>query len=434
MRMEENKILFTTEATITFDEYVRFSNRICRFANAVSYILWIGIAGLLCVMSVRSGRYMGALLIAGTCAVKIASSPAVRKAKQKEAFADQESAGNCYLVYDFYEDGFVMTCNMIAGELVRYCDLLDIIETKTNFYMLYESRDGCILIKNNCSPELIRFLHNIKEDPKGPLYKEGVKATLKYAEEPVPELAERYGLPYEIINWDTPPDEVVNRYKEALRLAPVNGYPVIFENDERVLAVLEALDEEIDRESLLQGRMPDGTALPDGKRLLREWYRYQNEGEEGEEYASDRKLIRGTGCPEDTFIATEICFRMLKNDDLIMLKIPVDEPWKVLAYMPVYNEEYSGQYCPDLSKIVAVGKYWYERYRAVPAVFGCNMLEFFAEDAWITENDAWELAEEQTSFCDHVLEIGTESESLGELADDLMKTRTWFFMWDQGGE
>lgn len=432
--MEENKILFTTEATITFDEYVRCSNRICRFANVLSYILWIGIAGFLCILAIRSGRYRTAFLIAGSCAIKVASSPAVKKAKLKEAFTEEESAGNCYLVYDFYEDGYVMTCNMIANDLVRYCDLWSIVETKTNFYLLYEPRNGCILIKEKCSPELIRFLHNIKEDPHGPLYKEGVKATLKYAEEPVPELAGRYGFPYEIINWNTPPDEVVNRYKEALRLAPVNGYPVIFENDERVLAVLEALDEEIDRESLLQERMPDGTPLPDGKKLLREWYRYENDGEELGEHDFDRELIRGNGSPEDTFIATEVCFRVLKNDDLIMLKIPVDAPWKVLAYMPVYNEDYNGQYCPDISEIMAVGKYWYEKYRAVPAVVGCNILEFLAEDIRITESDAWELAEEQMTFCDRALEIDTESESLGELADDLMKTRTWYFMWDQGEE
>ena len=428
---EEKEVLFTTEATVTFDEYARFSNRVCRFSNALSYILWIGIAGFLCVMALRSGKYPAALLIAASCAAKVSRGPAVKKAKLKEAFAEQESAGNCYLVYDFYEDGYVMTCNMVPNELVRYCDLWNIIETKTNFYMMYEPRDGCLLIKEKCSPELIRFLHNLRNDPNGPLFNEGVKATLKYAEEepePVPELAGRYGFSYEIINWDTPPDEVVRRYKEALRLAPVNGYPLIFENDKSVLAVLEMLDGELDREALLQQRLPDGTPLPDGKELLREWYRDQTGGWEIGDYDPDRERIRGSGSPEDTFAATEVFFRVMKNDDLIMLKIPVDAPWKVLAYMPVYNGEYEGE-CPAIPDIMAVGKYWYEKYRAVPAVAGCNILEFLAEDIRITENDAWELAREQITFCGHVLEL-TESEMTGELVDDLMKTRTWYFMWE----
>lgn len=181
--MEEQEILFTTEATITFEEYVRFSNRASRFANILSYILWIGVTGVICALAVSSGRYRYALMIAAACAVKVARSPAVRKEKQQKAFADKESTGNCYVVYDFYEDGFVMTCNMIAGEKARYYDMWSIIETETNFYILYEPRDGCIIIKENCSPELIRFLRRIKDDPDGPLYNEGVKATVDFGEE-----------------------------------------------------------------------------------------------------------------------------------------------------------------------------------------------------------------------------------------------------------
>lgn len=428
MQGEEREILFTTEATITFDEYVRFSNRCARFSNILSYILWIGIAGFLCFIAISSGKYRVAFTIALVCATKVARSPAVKKAKLREAFAEEDSTGNSYVLYDFYEDGFVMTCDMVEGELIRYCDLWGIIETKTNFYILHGHRNGCIIIKANCSPELIRFLHNIKEDPKGPLYKEGMKATI---EDLTPELAKRFGFSYEIINWNTPPDEVVDRYKKALQLAPVEGYPVIFENDERVLAVLEALDEEIDRESLLRQELPDGTPLPeelllpDGEKLLQEWYRWQN-GEELREYDFDRELIAGNGSSEDTFVATEVCFRVLKNDDMIMLKIPVDAPWKVLAYFPLYG----GEDCPDIPEIMAVGKYWYEKYRVVPAVFCCNILEFLAEDMLISEEDAWQLAKEQQTFCGNTLDIVTESGMLGELADDLRKTRTWYFMWD----
>lgn len=420
--MEEKEILFTTETTLSFDEYVRFSNRACRFVNALSYILWIGISGFLCVLALVSGRYLPALMIAVSCGIKVASSPSVRKEKQRKAFADKESAGNCYLLYDFYEDGFVMTCNMIKDELFRYFDLWNIIETKTNFYMMYGPRDGCVIIKEKCSPELIRFLHNIKEDPDGPLYNEGVKAKTHFEEEvSAPELAKRFGFSYEIINWDTPPDEVVERYKRALQLASVEGYPVIFENDKKVLEVLEVLEEEIDREQLLEQE------LPDGKKLLQEWYRNLTDGEEIEELDFDRKLIEGEGSKEDTFIATEVCFRVMKNDDLIMLKIPVDAPWKTLAYFPLYGWED----CPDISEIMAIGKYWYEKHRAVPAVFGSNMLEFLAEDVRLLENDAWVLAQEQDIFCENAAEINTNSETIGELAYNLMKTRTWFFMWQE---
>ena len=99
--MEERRILFTTDATITFDEYVRYSNRICRFRNILSYILWLGITGAFCVWAVISGRYPHALMAAAVCISKVASSPAVKMAKLKKAFAEEDSVGNCYLVYDF---------------------------------------------------------------------------------------------------------------------------------------------------------------------------------------------------------------------------------------------------------------------------------------------------------------------------------------------
>lgn len=201
--MKKEEVLFTTDATITFDEYARYSNYICRFTNALSYILWIGITSLLCFMAVRSGEYRHAVLIAVACIIKVASSPAVRKQKLKEAFSDSDSVGNCYLVYDFYEDGFVMTCNMEEDDLVRYYDIWKIIETKTNFYILVQPRNGCILIKENCSPELIRFLRYLRDAPGGPLYFEDVKATAQMGEEYIFEFVEEKPKPFTLdkVEW-----------------------------------------------------------------------------------------------------------------------------------------------------------------------------------------------------------------------------------------
>lgn len=416
--MENKEILFTTETTLTYDEYVRFSNRACRFSNALSYVLWIGIAGALCVLAIRSGKYEHALVVALVCAIKVIQGPIVKRKKQKEAFQDKESAGNCYLVYDFYEDCFVMTCNMLPGEPIRYYDLLKIIETKTNFYLIYAFREGCVIIKQNCSPELIRFLHQIKEDPKGPLYREDAVAKLEYSQDDrIPEIAKRFGFSYEIINWDTPPEEVVKRYQQALRLAAVDGYPVIFPNNSEVLEAIEAL-EETDRQELLHQE------LPDGKQLLQSWCELLPLDEIFEEDFMGGRIC-GDGSPQDTFIGVEVLRQVLKNDELVLLKIPVDAPWKTLAYFPLSDKED----CPAISEIMSVGKYWYEKYRAVPAVFGCDMLEFLADESIMPEQDAWQLAKEQMGFCDNALDLGTNSETIGELVDNLMKTQTWYFLW-----
>lgn len=426
--MEERKILFTTDATITFEEYVRYSNRMSLFRNILSYVLWIGITGALCVWAVYRGDYPKALMVAAVCISKVASSPAVRTAKQKKAFAEEDSVGNCYLVYDFYEDGFIMTCNMDPSELCHYWDLDTIVETRTNFYFRYNGDDGCIIIKENCSPELIHFLRTIKDDPKGPLFREGVPARL-------PGPADCFALPYEIIPWKESANDVVERYKRALQLAPSDGYPVIYENDEKTQAVLEDLEADPEWSLRLDealGKLPPSDAqelldeLPDGRKLLEEWYREQY-GKELQEDPLEKDLIPGDGSPEDPFIGPDVLIHAFDNDDLVMLKIPVDEPWKSLAFCP-HDSWYAD--CKQIPELMAVGKYWYEKYGAVPAVFGCHIVEFWAEGVSLSKEDAWQLAKEQAALNDKVLEICTDSGTLEELAYNLRKTRTWYFMWE----
>ena len=48
---------------------------------------------------------------------------------------------------------------------------------------------------------------------------------------------------------------------------------------------------------------------------------------------------------------------------LILAKIPVKNPWEIFAYLPFgnWNE------CPGTEDLMAVAKYWFEQYSAVPA-------------------------------------------------------------------
>ncbi len=174
--MEEKERLFTTETTFTFDEYVRYSDRVCRFANGLSYVLWLGIGGALAVWAFLKADYGKGILVLIPCLLRVLQGPKRKKELQKKEFEDPEGVGNTYQIFDFYDDCFVVTSNMIPLEPVRYFDLTKIIETNTNFYLMYAWREGYVIVKENCSPELIRFLHEIKEDVKGPLYNEEAKA------------------------------------------------------------------------------------------------------------------------------------------------------------------------------------------------------------------------------------------------------------------
>ena len=76
---------------------------------------------------------------------------------------------------------------------------------------------------------------------------------------------------------------------------------------------------------------------------------------------------------------------------------------------------------------MAVAKYWYEKYGAVPAVMTEDVLEF-SVPAPVERKDALTLAWEQNTYCSDIVAQGCES--IGILADSLTKSTTWFFWWD----
>lgn len=63
--------------------------------------------------------------------------------------------------YLFYEDHFEKNSEYSILNLT-YDKLYSIVETKTHFYLLINASQACIIIKDNCSPELITFLQDIK--------------------------------------------------------------------------------------------------------------------------------------------------------------------------------------------------------------------------------------------------------------------------------
>ena len=74
-----------------------------------------------------------------------------------------------------------------------------------------------------------------------------------------------------------------------------------------------------------------------------------------------------------------------------------------------------------------IGRYWYDRYKAIPAVISHDVLEFAAMPVK-DESAALGLALEQFAFCEDIVYQGTES--VGKLAGMLMQSSVWYFWWD----
>ena len=112
-----------------------------------------------------------------------------------------------------------------------------------------------------------------------------------------------------------------------------------------------------------------------------------------------------------------------KSMECVIAKIPVKNPWEIFAWFPFggWNE------CPAPEVMLWIGKYWYEKYGAIPALMTRDVLEFKASPVK-DKKAAMDLAIEQFAFCSDIVFQGVET--IGRLADSLTESTTWYFWWD----
>ena len=110
---------------------------------------------------------------------------------------------------------------------------------------------------------------------------------------------------------------------------------------------------------------------------------------------------------------------------LILAKIPVKNPWELFAYLPFgnWNE------CPDTPELMAVAKYWFEQYGAIPAAMSHDELEFLLPTP-VHKEKAMEVATEQYGFCPDIVNQEQDAPTVGNLADVLWQSTAWYFWWD----
>lgn len=107
---------------------------------------------------------------------------------------------------------------------------------------------------------------------------------------------------------------------------------------------------------------------------------------------------------------------------VILARIPVRPPWEVFAHLPFGN----WNDCPDTPQLMAVARYWFEKFGAVPAVMTHDELDF-ALPKPIGREHAVQTALEQYAFCP---DMDQNHESVGALADTLRQSKIWYFWWD----
>lgn len=118
-------------------------------------------------------------------------------------------------------------------------------------------------------------------------------------------------------------------------------------------------------------------------------------------------------------------FQADSDDPVIIIKLPTTAPYEALAYLCMggWND------CPEPAIQVAVSRYWYEKYGAVPAAISHDTVEYYVERPPQTDADAKAVAVElfYFSYGDAVYQ---GSETFEALANQVYGSRQWYVWWD----
>lgn len=163
--------------------------------------------------------------------------------------------------------------------------------------------------------------------------------------------------------------------------------------------------------------------LPDGRMVLEDGMAERRAEAEDDSKDWDTEVV---GCMEGGFNNHRFSGYWNSETDMthpvILARIPVRHPWEVFAHLPFGN----WNDCPDTPQLMAVARYWFEKFGAVPAVMTHDELDF-ALPKPIGRELAVQTALEQYVFCP---DMDQNHESVGALADTLRQSKIWYFWWD----
>lgn len=219
-------------------------------------------------------------------------------------------------------------------------------------------------------------------------------------------------------------DKIRSAYEEALAMSEMKGYtPVIVVADSVLAEWLEITMSDFaeGETSAAHRKKLLADMLPDAQKWFTECLS-EMKSNYGDYWEQITAYSEESGAKIDSLSG----FRRFsdgKSEEVIIAKIPTDKPWEVFAWLPFggWNE------CPTAEVMLAAGKYWFEKYGAVPAVISHDVLELAAQPVK-DRSAAVGLALEQFAFCSDI--IDQSGMTISSLASTLMLSTVWSFWWD----
>lgn len=152
-----------TKIDLSLEEYMRFAFTVQRQDKRYIRAKLIMMLGLLviAVINFKSGnKQLGSILLIMDVALPMFLDIMMKKqvTKAYNDNANTQGINTSLTFYDNYYEGH----SEIGDNKYLYEELYKIIETPTNFYLMLSPQHGSIVIKENCSEELLMFLDRLK--------------------------------------------------------------------------------------------------------------------------------------------------------------------------------------------------------------------------------------------------------------------------------
>lgn len=244
--------------------------------------------------------------------------------------------------------------------------------------------------------------------------------------------AEFFDCEYEYFPKKIAYEEIMEKFEKYSEEGKEKGYfPVIVTVDETLLESLSfniSEDENFTLEDVrdYRKRYISSVFSDGGENILRDLINARKAEAEDDEMSFSEEIIGEFEENDEDTLNSPIGFlnyRTDKPEELFIVKVPVKNPWEIFAWFPMgnWNE------CPSTSEHMAISRYWYEKFGAVPITITHDVLEYKIEKIITDKETAMETAVEMYGYCP---DVNQSYETLGKLAGSLINSSVWYFWWD----
>lgn len=149
--------MFQSQTEYTFDEYKKYNREILyKVKNVNKTIIIFEVVLLILAFVTKDLTYaFGALLV-----------PLIFKLmfyfQEKSAYKRNPQLHNMIMTHRFYED-YIEQESKLGIVTIYHYQIQNVLETKTNYYLLTGNNGTIMIVKENCSVDLLAHLRKLKE-------------------------------------------------------------------------------------------------------------------------------------------------------------------------------------------------------------------------------------------------------------------------------